>query len=118
WDAPVTWVSLALSVVLLVAFVLRQRTSTNPVLPLGIILDRDRGGAFIAILVAGSGMFGVFLFLTYYLQATLEFSPMRTGTAFLPMVVSIIITAQIQNNILLPRLGPRIIVPIGMTLGA
>lgn len=117
WDAPVTWVSLALSIVLLVGFVLRQRTSANPVLPLGIILDRDRGGAFIAILVAGSGMFGVFLFLTYYLQATLQFSPMRTGTAFLPMVVSIIITAQIQNNILLPRLGPRIIVPIGMLLG-
>lgn len=118
WDAPVTWLSLAVSVVLLVGFVLRQRSSSNPVLPLSIVTDRDRGGAFVAILVAGSGMFGVFLFLTYYLQATLGYSPMRTGLAFLPMVVFIIVTAQIQNNILLPRLGPRIIVPTGMLLGA
>ena len=118
WDAPVTWVSLAVGVALLVAFVLRQRTSAHPVLPLGIIIDRDRGGAFVAILVAGSGMFGVFLFLTYYLQTTLAFSPMRTGTAFLPMVVAIIITAQVQTNILLPRFGPRIVVPTGMVIGA
>lgn len=118
WDAPVTWLSLAVSIVLLVGFVLRQRSSSNPVLPLSIVTDRDRGGAFVAILVAGSGMFGVFLFLTYYLQATLGYSPMRTGLAFLPMVVFIIVTAQIQNNILLPRLGPRIIVPTGMVLGA
>lgn len=118
WDAPVTWLSLAVGVALLVAFVLRQRTSPYPVLPLSIIVDRDRGGAFVAILVAGSGMFGVFLFLTYYLQATLGFTPMRTGTAFLPMIVALIVTAQVQTNILLPRFGPRSVVPVGMVVGA
>lgn len=118
WDAPVTWLSISLGVVLLVGFVLRQRTSATPVLPLSIIVDRDRGAAFLAILVAGSGMFGVFLFLTYYLQTTLGFTPMRTGTAFLPMVLAIIVTAQVQTNLLLPRFGPRVVVPFGMVVGA
>jgi MFS family permease len=118
WDSALTWGPLAASVVLLVAFVLRQRTAPNAVLPLGVILDRDRGASFLAILVAGSGMFGVFLFLTYYLQSTLGFTPMRTGLGFLPMVVSIIITAQIQSNLLIPRFGPKLLVPIGMVLAA
>jgi sugar phosphate permease len=63
-------------------------------------------------------MFGVFLFLTYYLQSTLGFTPMRTGLGFLPMVVSIIVTAQIQSNLLIPRFGPKLLVPIGMLLAA
>ncbi|SDC57498.1 drug resistance transporter, EmrB/QacA subfamily [Sanguibacter gelidistatuariae] len=118
WDSPITWGSLALSIVLLVGFVLRQRTSANPLLPLSIVVDRDRGASLLAILVAGSGMFGVFLFLTYYLQATLAFTPMQTGLAFLPMIVTLIITAQIMTNIALPRVGPRVLVPSGMVLGA
>ena len=108
------WGSLAASVVLLVGFVLRQRTAEHPLLPLSIVQDRDRGAGFLAILVAGSGMFGVFLFLTYYLQLTLGYGPMQTGTAFLPMVLFIVITAQVQTNILVPRFGPKIVVPLGM----
>ena len=118
WDAPVVWGSLAASVVLLVGFVLRQRTAEHPLLPLSIVQDRDRGAGFLAILVAGSGMFGVFLFLTYYLQLTLGYSPMQTGTAFLPMVLFIVITAQIQTNLLVPRFGPKVVVPLGMVIGA
>jgi len=118
WDAPVVWGSLAASVVLLVAFVIRQRSAQYPLLPLGIVLDRDRGAGFLAILVAGSGMFGVFLFLTYYLQLTLGYTPMQTGTAFLPMIVTLVITAQIQSNILVPRLGPKLLVPTGMVTAA
>lgn len=118
WDSALTWGPLAASIVLLVGFVVRQRTAANAVLPLGVILDRDRGASFLAILVAGSGMFGVFLFLTYYLQSTLGFTPMRTGLGFLPMVASIIVTAQIQSNLLIPRFGPKLLVPIGMLLAA
>ncbi|MGY4645346.1 MFS transporter [Cellulomonas sp. URHB0016] len=118
WDAPAVWGSLAASVVLLVGFVVRQRRAQYPLLPLDIVLDRDRGAGFLAILVAGSGMFGVFLFLTYYLQLTLGYTPMQTGTAFLPMVVFIVITAQVQSNILVPRFGPKLLVPIGMGTAA
>lgn len=116
WDSPLTWGSLAASAVLLVGFVLRQRTATHAVLPLDVVLDRDRGASFLSILVAGSGMFGVFLFLTYYLQSTLGYTPMRTGVAFLPMVLAIIVTAQVQSNLLIPRFGPKLLVPIGMVV--
>ncbi|MEN0128516.1 MAG: MFS transporter [Brevundimonas sp.] len=118
WDSPLTWGSLVLSVVLLVVFVARQRRSEYPVLPLGVIVDRDRGASFLSILVAGSGMFGAFLFVTYYMQTTLGYSAMQTGAAFLPMIVSIIITAQVMTNVLLPKLGPKALVPFGMGLGA
>jgi len=118
WDDPLTWGPLAASVVLLAGFVARQRTAAHAVLPLEVLLDRDRGASYLSILVAGSGMFGVFLFLTYYLQSTLGFTPMQTGVGFLPMVVSIIVTAQVQSNLLIPRFGPKVLVPIGMLVAA
>jgi hypothetical protein len=70
------------------------------------------------MLLGGSGMFGVFLFLTYYLQETLGFSPVLTGVAFLPMVIALSISAQISNIILLPRVGPRPLIPAGMVVAA
>ncbi len=118
WDDVLTWGPLVASVLLLAGFVVRQRTAANAVLPLDVVLDRDRGASYLSILVAGSGMFGVFLFLTYYLQSTLRFTPMQTGVGFLPMVLSIIITAQIQSNLLIPRFGPKLLVPIGMLVAA
>jgi hypothetical protein len=66
----------------------------------------------LAMLFASVGIFGVFLFLTYYLQGTLRFSPVKTGIAFLPLVVALAATAQVSNRILLPRFGPKPIVPI------
>ncbi len=77
WDSPLTWGVLAVAAVLLVAFVFWQTRAKHPLLPLSIVLDRNRGAAFFSVLVAGAGMFGVFLFVTYYLQISLGFSPMR-----------------------------------------
>ena len=85
----VTLLTLAAGTALLIAFVAIQARSEHPLLPLRVVLDRDRGGSFAAIAIVGSGMFGVFLFLTYYLQRTLGFSPLTTGLAFLPMMASI-----------------------------
>ncbi len=62
-----------------------ERRVAHPLLPLRVVLDRNRGGSYLAVGIAGAGMFGVFLFLTYYLQQTLGFSPIETGLAFLPM---------------------------------
>jgi hypothetical protein len=70
------------------------------------------------MLFASVGIFGVFLFLTYYLQGTLGFSPVKTGLAFLPMVAALAATAQVSNRILLPRFGPKPIVPIGLLVCA
>lgn len=116
WGSPWTWGSLAASVVLLVAFVRWQGRAAQPLLPLSIVRDRDRAGSYVAIFVAGVGMFGVSLFLTYYLQATLGYDPMRTGVAFLPMVLALVATAQVSNNLTLPRLGAKVLVPIGLAI--
>jgi len=72
----------------------------------------------LAMLFAAAGMFGIFLFLTYYLQGTLGFSPVKTGIAFLPMVGALIVVAQLSNRVLLRMLGPKLIVPPGLTLAA
>jgi predicted MFS family arabinose efflux permease len=87
-------------------------------LPLGILLDRFRGGAFSAILLASVAMFAVFLFLNYFLQEIKLYSPLGSGLAFLPMVVMIALSATFSQNVLLPRLGPRPLVPVGMVIGA
>jgi len=118
WDSPLSWGFLTAAGVLLVVFVLWQRRAAHPLLPLSIILDRNRGAAFISVMIAGAGMFGIFLFVTYYLQASLGYSPQQTGFAFLPMIAMLVLAAQLGTNLLVPRFGPKIMVPFGMTLGA
>ena len=88
----------------------------QPLLPMRVVLDRTRAGSYLAVATVGAGMFGVFLFLTYYLQQTLGFSPVETGLAFLPMVVAIVISAQHRPPAWCRATGPRPIVPVGMLL--
>jgi EmrB/QacA subfamily drug resistance transporter len=118
WSSPQTWVFLAVGVALLVLFVFFEARVKHPLLPLHIPGDRDRGGSYLAVFITGAGMFGCFLFLTYYLQNMLGYSPVKTGLAFLPMVACIMIAAQLSTIVLLPRIGPQIPVAIGMLLGA
>ena len=117
WDSPLTWGMLTAAVILLAVFVAWQRRAAHPLLPLSIILDRNRGAAYLSVLIAGAGMFGIFLFVTYYLQATLGYSPIQTGLSFLPMIGMLVVAAQLGTNVLVPRLGPKILVPAGMALG-
>ena len=118
WSDVATWGLLTVGAVLLAVFAWWQTRTAHPLLPLRILLDRDRGGSMIALLVSGAGMFGVFLFLTYYLQQSLGYSPIQTGLAFLPMVGGIMISATSSTAILLPRLGARPLIPTGMVLSA
>lgn len=118
WDSPASWGFLAAAGVLLVAFVLWQRKAEHPLLPLPIVLHRNRAASYSAILIAGAGMFGIFLFVTYYLQATLKFTPIQTGLGFLPMIAMLVLAAQLSTNIFVPRFGPKVMVPIGMTIAA
>ncbi len=116
WGSPLTWGFLTAAGVLLVAFVLWQRRAAHPLLPLSIVLDRNRGAAYSSVLIAGAGMFGIFLFVTYYLQASLHYSPIQTGLSFLPMIGMLVLAAQLSTNIFVPRFGPKIMVPFGMLL--
>jgi len=115
WD---TWGFLAAGAVLLLAFFGWQARATHPLLPLRVLADRDRGAALSTVLISSAGMFGVFLFLTYYLQGTLGYTPVGNGVAFLPMVGTLMVMAQLSTNWLVPRVGPRVIVPLGMLVGA
>jgi EmrB/QacA subfamily drug resistance transporter len=110
--------SLVLGIVLISVFVWRQYRIARPMLPMSIVTDRARGGSFLSVLLAAAAMFGVFLFLTYYLQIVLGFSPVRAGLAFLPMVAMLTATAMVGSVKLLPKLGPRPLIPTGMALGA
>jgi EmrB/QacA subfamily drug resistance transporter len=118
WGSGLTWGFLAAAGVLLIGFVLWQRRASHPLLPLAIILDRNRGAAYSSVLIAGAGMFGIFLFVTYYLQTSLHYTPIQTGLAFLPMIAMLVAAAQLSTNIFVPRFGPKIMVPFGMVLAA
>jgi predicted MFS family arabinose efflux permease len=90
----------------------------HPLLPLRVVLDRRRGGAYLAISLAAIGLFAVFLFLTFYLQRTKGFSPLMSGVAFLPFVAGILTNSTLVVPRLLPRIGPRFLITIGQLLGA
>ena len=118
WGNATTLGFLAAGVALLVVFVAIQRRVAHPLLPLRVVLDRDRGGSYLAVGLSGIAIFGVFLFLTYYLQQTLGFSPIESGAAFLPMTFAIMISATTCQTKILPRTGARPLVGSGMLLGA
>src|SRR6516165_3433298 len=118
WGAPATIALLVAGVVLLAAFVLVEMRVAHPLLPLRIVLNRFRGGAYLAIGLSAIGVFGIFLFLTYYLQLTLAYSPVRSGLAFLPMIAAIVAASTTCSGLLMPRVGPRPLVPAGLLLAA
>src|SRR5499427_6816985 len=118
WGAPTTLALLVAGVVLLIAFVLVERRVAHPLLPLRIVLNRFRGGAYLAIGLSAIGVFGIFLFLTYYFQLTLAYSPVKSGLAFLPMIAAIVAASTTSSGVLMPRVGPRPLIPAGMLLAA
>src|SRR5215211_910892 len=118
WQAPSTCGFLAAGVVLLVVFALWQGRAAHPLLPPRVVLDRNRGGAYLSMLIGTAGLFGTFLFLTYYLQQTLGYSPLVTGFAFLPMSGGLIVMANLSTIALMPRFGPKPLVASGMLAAA
>ena len=93
-----------------------EMRAAHPLLPLRVITDRTRGGSYLAIGISGIALFGVSLFLTYFLQQTKGFSPVQTGLAFLPMTAAIVIDRDSVNAKLPRRVGPRPLMTLGMPL--
>ena len=83
-----------------------------------MVLDRNRGGAYLSMLIAGAGLFGIFLFLTYYLQQSLGYSPLVTGLAFLPIAAGSALASNLATIVLMPRVGPKPLVGFGMLAAA
>ncbi len=115
WGASTTLIWLGLAVVLLVGFLWWEGRTANPLLPLRVLLDRNRGVSYLVSILIGSGMLGMFLFMTYYLQLTLGYSALRTGVAYLPFSAGIVIGAGLAARFL-PRFGPRALMTVGGVL--
>jgi len=115
WEKPITLTLFAVAAIMLIAFVFVQLKSKNPTLPMRVLLNRNRGGSYIVSVLLGAGLLGMFLFMTYYFQGTLGWSPLKAGLAYLPFSAAIIVTAGIGSN-LLPRLGPLTMMATGGVL--
>ncbi|RZK68718.1 MAG: MFS transporter, partial [Rhodococcus sp. (in: high G+C Gram-positive bacteria)] len=118
WTNPVTLGFLIGGVVLLTVFVWLETRVAHPLLPLRLVLDRTRGGSFMAVFVMGMGMFSIFLFLTFYLIVSLGYSPIKGGLAFLPMVAGIVLASTTVPSLLLPRVGPKIVISSSFLVSA
>src|ERR1700758_494180 len=118
WGAPTTLVLLAAGVVLLAELVLVAERFQHPLLPLPIVLNRFRGGAYLAIGLSAIGVFGIFLFLTYYFQLTLAYSPVKSGLGFLPIIAAIVAASTTSSGVLMPRVGPRPLISAGLFIAA
>lgn len=118
WGDPLVLTLLAVGAVLLAAFVWWQSRAPMPLLPLHIVKDRNRAGCFLTMGLATIGMFGLFLFMTYYLQVVLGYSPVKTGLAFLPLTVAIITGSTQISARLMNRVPPRMLMVPGMILAA
>ncbi|SFW92581.1 MFS transporter [Amycolatopsis australiensis] len=118
WSAVSVWGFLAAGVVLLGVFAWLQQRVSHPLLPLRVLLDRNRGGSYLAMFLLAIGMFAIFLFLTFYVQQNLKFTPIESGIGFLPMVATLMLSATTATAVLLPRFGPRPLVPTGMAIAA
>lgn len=116
WGAPITLALFGVAAVLLATFVVIEVRSSHPLLPMRVVLDRNRGGSFLASFLLGTAMLGMFLFLTYYFQTNLGYSALKTGFAFLPFSVGIILAATVASRVL-PLWGPRPMMVLGMSSG-
>ena len=118
WATPSTYGFLAAGVALGAGFAAWQSRAAHPLLPPRVVLDRNRGGAYLSMFIASAGLFGIFLFLTYYLQQTLGYSPLVTGVAFLPISGCLVIASNLSTIVLMPRVGPKPLVTSGMLAAA
>jgi len=117
WSANITIAFLAASAILLIAFFIFEKKVKNPLMPLRIISERNRGGSYLGSLVVGAGLFSMFLFLGIYLQSVLGYTPLKAGFAFMPFTAGIIVFAGVASQ-LLPKVGPRPLMVPGLLAAA
>jgi EmrB/QacA subfamily drug resistance transporter len=118
WHSSGTWGTLAAGVALLVLFAIWIGRAASPLLPARILLDRTRAGGYISVFISALCLFAMFFFLTYYLQRTLGYSPIKTGLAFLPNSAVLAVAANLATIVFLPRVGPRPVVFFGLIIAA
>jgi EmrB/QacA subfamily drug resistance transporter len=118
WGSAPVLAPVGLGVALVVAFLIRQRRVQSPLLPLWVLADRSRAGAYLAVAVAVVGSFGMFLMLTYHFQVVLGWSPVQAGLAFLPLSLAVSASAYGLGSRLLPTVAPRLLIAAGLVPAA
>ena len=117
WGDTKVIVSLTAAVVLLAAFIVIEARSEHVLMPLRIFRNRDRSAANLIMLFVGTAMFGMFFFLTIFMQAVWGYSALKTGIAYLPMVAAIMVMAGVSAQ-LVPRIGARPLLLAGSAAAA
>jgi EmrB/QacA subfamily drug resistance transporter len=117
WGDAQVLASLTTALVLLVSFVLIEMRSSHPLLPMRVLAERNRAGALLIMLCIATGLFGVFFFLTLFIQTVLGYSPIRAGVAFLPFAVGVVIGSGLASP-LVARIGPRPLIVAGSAMVA
>ncbi len=115
WTGTQTLTFMGLGILLLIIFLFIESKSSHPLLPMRILKNRNRGGAYLAAFFVGIGLFAMFLFLTYFFQGVLGYSPLKSGLLFLPFSAGVIVSAGIASQ-LLPRFGPRWVTGTGFIM--
>ncbi|OLT52272.1 MFS transporter [Cellulosimicrobium sp. CUA-896] len=118
WTAPLTLGLFAAAVLLMVAFVVLESRVRHPLLPLRVVADRNRGGAYLATGLAIMAMFGQFLLLTYYFQLVLGYTPIQAGLAFIPLTGSLVVGSTQIGARLVTRVAPRYVMAAGYLVAA
>ncbi|MFI9587868.1 MFS transporter [Streptomyces sp. NPDC052236] len=118
WSDSLTIGIFVASAVLLAAFVATEAKVKSPLLPLRVLTERNRGGIYLSLGLAIISMFGLFLFLTIYLQVVREYSPVATGFAFMPMIVGMIAGSTQIGTRLMTRVAPRLLMAPGFLVAA
>jgi EmrB/QacA subfamily drug resistance transporter len=117
WSSPVALLFIGVGVLLLAAFVLVELRTPNPLMPMRLILDRNRGGAYLTSTLVGAGLLGAFFFLSLYFQQVLGYKPVEAGFASLPSTLGVLVAAG-GASALVPRLGPKPLMVVGGVLAA
>ena len=115
WSDPVTVGSFTAAAVLLAAFFSIETRTRQPITPLHMFADRNRAGSYAIMLSLAAAMFGMFFFLTLFVQDVLGYTPLRAGLSFLPLTAAIIASSQFAARSL-PRLGPKRLMTAGALL--
>jgi EmrB/QacA subfamily drug resistance transporter len=117
WGDTKVVVSLSAAVVLLVSFVLIEARSRHALVPPRVVRSRDRSGAYLISLCIGTALFGMFFFLTLFVQEVWGYSPIKSGIAYLPMIALMILGSGVASQ-LVPRIGARPLIITGAALSA
>jgi EmrB/QacA subfamily drug resistance transporter len=117
WTEPWALFFIGAGILLVAAFVVLELRTRNPLLPMRIVLDRNRGGAYLTSTLVGAGLIGAFFFLSLYFQQVLGYKPVEAGFASLPTTLGVLISAGAASG-LVPKLGPRPLMVVGGLLAA